>query len=155
MSVTSPPDTDSRIVAGLGMFCGAFLRRGDVEPVVIRGYVNRVSKPKVPDYVLVTPMTMTRLATNNHQWDAETGNNAAVWAKTLATLLRDAVGCDFLAPYGLAPLFVEDPQELTQAEGDEQYHPRFMLGVMLQVNETVSVGLDYFTDVNLYLRPLA
>ena len=99
MSVTSPPDTDSRIVAGLGIFCGAFLRRGDVEPVVIRGYVNRVSKPKVPDYVLVTPMTMTRLATNNHQWDAEAGvqsvtqptrrrvqidcygNNAAVWAK--------------------------------------------------------------------------
>lgn len=173
MSVTTPPDTDSRIVTGLGMFCAAFLRIGDAGPVVIRGYVNRVSKPAEPDYVLVTPMGMARLATNNHQWDAETGiqsvtqptrrrvqidcygKDAAVWAKTLATLLRDAVGCEFLAPYGLAPLFVEDPQDLTQAEGDEQYHPRFMLGAMLQVNETVSVSLDYFTDVNLYLRPLA
>ncbi|MBD5607842.1 MAG: hypothetical protein HDQ93_03205, partial [Desulfovibrio sp.] len=77
----------------------------------------------------------------------------SVWAKTLSTLLRDLVACDFLKPYGVAPLYVEDPQDLTALEGDEQINPRYMLGLMLQADDTVNVNLDFFHNVNLILKP--
>ena len=49
--------SDGILVQALGDFCKRYL--GD-SAVVVRGYVNRVSKPKTKSYVLVTPMTMTR-----------------------------------------------------------------------------------------------
>lgn len=173
MNLVTQPDTDALIVRALGDFCTRFLRApgADAAPLVVRGYVNRVSSPAGPDYVLITPLAMTRLATNRHAWDAEPGvasviqptrrrvqldcygASAAPWAKTLTTLLRDPIGADFLAPYGIAPLSCEDPQDLTQAEGDEQWLPRFMVQVFLQVNDVTAVGLDFFTDVNLQLHP--
>ena len=164
------PDADTVIVRALGDFCIEYLKSGDAAPIVIRGYVNRVSKPASRDYVLITPMQMSRLATNRHGWNGDEGiesvtqptrrrvqidcygTNAAVWAKTLSTLLRDLIACDFLKKYGIAPLFVEDAQDLTGIEGDEQYNPRYMLGLMLQADDTVSVSLDFFNDVNLILK---
>ena len=59
--------SDGILVQALGDFCKRYL--GD-SAVVVRGYVNRVSKPKTKSYVLVTPMTMTRLSTNLHQRSA-------------------------------------------------------------------------------------
>ena len=73
----------------------------------------------------------------------------------LATLLRDGVGCRFLEPYGIAPLYVEDPQDMTQVEGDEQYNPRFMLNVLVQANRLERVEMDTFTDAELSVHPLA
>lgn len=174
-TLVTAPATDAVLVKALGDFCARFLRLPDgvTAPEIVRGYVNRVAKPTTANYVLITPMSMARLSTNRHDWDGATGVEsvtqptrrrvqldcygalAAVWAKTLATLLRDRNGADFLGSYGVAPLWCEDPQELTQAEGDEQYHPRYMLAAMLQVNDVTAVGLDHFTNVNLILRPQA
>ena len=148
----------------LGDFCKRYL--GD-SAVVVRGYVNRVSKPKTKSYVLVTPMTMTRLSTNLHQTECGGeaivqpqrrrvqldvyGPTAADRAQTLATLLRDGVGCRFLQTYGIAPLYVEDPQDMTQAEGDEQYNPRFMLNVLVQANRVEHVEMDTFIRTGVTL----
>lgn len=160
--------SDGILVQALGDFCKRYL--GD-SAVVVRGYVNRVSKPKTKSYVLVTPMTMTRLSTNLHQTECGGiaivqpqrrrvqldvyGPSAADRAQTLATLLRDGVGCRFLQTYGIAPLYVEDPQDMTQAEGDEQYNPRFMLNVLIQANRVEHVEMDTFTDAELSVHPLA
>lgn len=160
--------SDGILVQALGDFCKRYL--GD-SAVVVRGYVNRVSKPKTKNYVLVTPMTMTRLSTNLHQTECGGeaivqpqrrrvqldvyGPTAADRAQTLATLLRDGVGCRFLRTYGIAPLYVEDPQDMTQPEGDEQYNPRFMLNVLVQANRVEHVEIDTFTDAELSVHPLA
>ena len=97
--------SDGILVQALGDFCKRYL--GD-SVVVVRGYVNRVSKPKAKNYVLVTPMSMTRLSTNLHQTECGGeaivqpqrrrvqldvyGPTAADRAQPLATLLRDGVG---------------------------------------------------------------
>ena len=110
--------SDGILVQALGDFCKRYL--GD-SAVVVRGYVNRVSKPKTKSYVLVTPMTMTRLSTNLHQTECGGeaivqpqrrrvqldvyGPTAADRAQTLATLLRDGVGCRFLQTYGICLLY--------------------------------------------------
>lgn len=167
------PDSDAILIKALGDFCVEYLDFDNKKPLVVRGYVNKVSKPKTNDYVLITPMSMTRLATNRHEWQGEKsletitqpvrrrvqidcfGSMAAVWAKILSTLLRDYVGCDFLKPYGIAPLFVEDPQEMASDTGEEQYVPRFMLGAMLQQNDLVGTALDFFKAINVKPYPQA
>lgn len=60
-----------------------------------------------------------------------------------------------LQTYGIAPLYVEDPQDMTQAEGDEQYNPRFMLNVLIQANRVEYVEMDTFTDAEFSVHPLA
>lgn len=171
--VTCFPNPDEAIVKALGDFCATYLNKGEGGPLVIRGYMNRASKPASWDYVLITPLNMSRLATNRHNWNGGEGISsitqpaqrrvqidcygrfAAIWAKTLSTLLRDALACEFLEPYGITPLYAEDPKDLTALEGDEQIHPRYMLGLMIQTDDTVSVNLDFFHDVNLILKPQA
>ena len=72
--------------------------------------------------------------------------NAALW---------DEVGCDFLAPYGVVPQETDDPRDLTGMEGNEQAVIRWMLETRLQCNTVVSLPQDYFSNVNLILRPQA
>lgn len=187
-------DPDVQVVVGLGDLCRQYLTTPppDPDPVdpmpspdiptsptVIRGYVNRVSKPKSTNYIVITPLAMARLSTNAHTWDGVTrpdddpsagtqgirqsvrrrvqidcyGVDSATWAYTLSTLLRDAEGCRYLAPYGLAPLYTVDPVDMTQPDGREQYERRYMVEAMLQAHIQVTVPLDYFHDVNLILRP--
>ena len=163
-------EPDDALVRGLGDFARRYL--GD-RTTVVRGYVNRVSKPACPDYVLITPLGAKRLATNLHGWDADKsalevtmptqrrvqmdfyGRDADRQALTAAALLRDAVGCDFLQPYGIAPLYVTDPQDLSRPDDREQWDHRWMIDVMLQVNARSAVDQDYFTDLNLSLHPQA
>ena len=76
--------SDGILVQALGDFCKRYL--GD-SAVVVRGYVNRVSKPKTKSYVLVTPMTMTRLSTNLHQ--TECGGEAIVQPQRRRVQLDD------------------------------------------------------------------
>ena len=44
---------------------------------------------------------------------------------------------------------------MTQAEGDEQYNPRFMLNVLIQANRVEYVEMDTFTDAEFSVHPLA
>ena len=102
---------DSVLVTAMGDFITAYV--ADVQ--VVRGFVNRVSKPKGPEYAVVTPMTTTRLATNQHAYDRQAaaqritkrtqrrvqvdflGDRADVLAETFCTLLRDAVAVEHVA----------------------------------------------------------
>ena len=153
--------SDGILVQALGNFCKRYL--GD-SAVVVRGYVNRVSKPKTKSYVqdqIICGQNGNRSGEaivqpqrRRVQLDVY-GPTAADRAQTLATLLRDGVGCRFLRTYGIAPLYVEDPQDMTQAEGDEQYNPRFMLNVLVQANRVEHVEMDTFTDAELSVHPLA
>ena len=167
---TAMTGDDAFVVRSLGDFVRRYM--GD-KTTVVRGYVNRVSKPACPDYVLITPMGATRLATNLHDWQTDKsalevtmptqrrvqmdfyGPLAGSRALTAATLLRDAVGCDFLRAYGIAPLYVTDPQDLSRPDDREQWDHRWMIDVMLQVNARSAVDQDYFTDLNLSLHPQA
>lgn len=86
------------------------------------------------------------------------GPDAQAQAQAVATLAQDMTGCDFFKPYGLTPLTVTDPQELTGMAGNEQAEPRWMLELELQPGPEfagVTVELDFFDNVNLGLHPQA
>lgn len=159
---------DDYIVQALGSFLQRYL---GTDLTVARGYINRVSKPAGPEYALITPMGAVRLATNLHEWHDNTltvtmparrsvqidfyGQRADVLSLTAATLLRDGLGCSYLKDWGIAPLFVEDPRDLSSPDGREQWARRWMVNVMIQANAQRTVPQEYFNNVNLSLHPQA
>lgn len=178
--VWTPPaaaDDSAVLVRALGDMCRAWL---GPQVVIRRGWQNLVSRPPATPWVQITPLAAVRHGTNVHDpvgpepapGQAVTagvtrivqprsrrvqmdffGPDAARWAHVISAALWDEVGCDFLAPYGVAPLETDDPRDLTAAEGDEQAVARWMLETRLQCNVVVSLPQDYFSNVNLILRP--
>lgn len=160
-------DTDRIIVKALGRFIKQHLGQN---VRTVRGYVNRVSKPAGPDYVLITPISQATTSTNRHKYDPEGGTvevlrpsergvqidffgqQAEAWGKTTAILLRDYIGCDFLEPYGFAPLYVTDARDMTQPDGNENFAHRWMLEAHLHISERVRTEQDYFDGVIIQLR---
>ena len=166
---------DAALVQAVGDFCrwaaGAGLP-------VVRGWTNAVSRPR-DSYVVVTPFGTTWQSTTTRTYAPGAdgtgklavarslsrrvqvdfyGPDAQAQAQAVATLAQDMTGCDFFKPYGLTPLTVTDPQELTGMVGSEQAQPRWMVEITLQPGPEftgVSVDLDFFDNVNLGLHPQA
>ena len=164
--------TDEKIFNGLSAFVKKHL--GGATPasgvITVRGFVGRVSKPKGPDYVLITVMTQVPTGTNSHEYDPNAGTVAVnrptqqsvqidcygkkseAWAKTLAILLRDEIAYAFLQEYGFAPLFVENALDLTQADGREDFARRWMVGCMVHGLTTVTTDQDFFDGATMEIR---
>lgn len=81
------------------------------------------------------------------------GPQAATWAELFSTLWQDATGCDFLVAYHCAPLYADNPRNLTQANGEGQYEPRWEVGAYLAGRSVAGVTWDYFTGVELTTLP--
>jgi hypothetical protein len=84
------------------------------------------------------------------------GPAAPDWADTIAIAWRSMWGADWLASgtdasgnplaaLGLAPLYADEPQQLTITNGEHQYEQRFMLRLYLQVHQTVALQQSFFT----------
>lgn len=180
VDTTVRPETvslDDKLVQAIGDFVRWCV--GEQLPIV-RGWTNAVSRPASP-YVMVTPMGLSWNATTTRTYTPDEddlqrgklavgrslsrrvqvdlyGPEAEQWARTVAVLFRDLTGCDFLQGYSLAPLTVSEPQELTEARGNEQAEPRWMLDLTIQATgdfASVTVELDFFNNVVLGLHPQA
>ena len=151
----------------------------DVLPVtaanVVKGQANRVPMPVGPNFVVMTPTGRARLATNartyvpsddpapadgTRQTQQQTrldiqidvyGPAAAENVQIVATLLRDAYGCDFLRSYLVQPLYQGDPRQMPLVTGEQQYLARWMLGATLQFNPTVSTSQQFADIVDVTL----
>lgn len=161
---------DSVLVTAMSDFIKAYVA---ADMPVVRGFVNRVSKPSGPEYAVVTPMSGTRLATNMHAYDREAaaqritkrtqrrvqvdflGKRADVLAETFCTLLRDAVAVEHFKKYGIAPLYADDAQAVGDTDGGNQWTGRWTVNAMMQMDATASLPQDYFDNVNLSLHPQA
>ena len=179
----TPPaaaDDSPVLVKALGDMCKAYLGEN---VVVALGWQNRVSRPSSRAWVQITPLAATRHGTNVHEYPGPEpvpgttvqagalrmrslrsrtvqldffGDAAATWAHVIVTALTDELGCDFLQPYGVAPLDADDPLDLTAGEGDERAFIRWMIRARFQcVNAPVSLPVDWFSGVNLHLKPQA
>lgn len=166
---------DVVLVKAVGNFCRWCV--GARIPIM-RGWTNAVSRPPSA-YIVITPFSATWNATTIHSYSPGEdgrgtgtvmrsmsrrvqvdffGPNAQAQAHAVATLAQDMMGCEFFAPYALAPLSVTDPQELTAAAGNEQAEPRWMIELEIQPGPDfsgVTVELDFFDNVQLGLHPQA
>jgi len=74
-------------------------------------------------------------------------NLSADMAQKFTTLWRDAYGVDYLAPYGVAPLYTSEPRQLAWRNGEQQTENRWTVDAIMQVNEQVSDLPQQFADV--------
>lgn len=146
---------------------------------VVRAQVNRVPQPPGTDYVVMTPISTTRLTTNVDVWaDRITGGtssggvtavqsgqvviqcdvfgpNSADNAATVTTLLRGLWSTDWFAanaPAGITPLFADDPRQIVFQDGEQQSEDRWSIDVNLQVDQTVTTPQDFADVVTVNIR---
>jgi hypothetical protein len=161
-----PAEGDERIFKGLS----AFVKECLGKVFTVRGYVGRVSKPKGPDYVLITVMAQAATSTHSAEYDAQGGTvtvieptrktvqidcygkESEVWAKTLALLLGDEVGVTFLQEYGFAPLYVGNVLNLTSDNNKGGFTERWTLNCMVHRPEKVTKDQEFFEGVVLESR---
>jgi hypothetical protein len=139
---------------------------------VIRSQINRVPEPLETNFVMMTPILRTRLATNrdtftdaplavppigmrNSQTSMQVtvqldihGSDSADNAQMICTLLRDEYACIQFAATGfdVQPLYAEDPRETPFENAEQQTEWRWTVDVVLQANP-VTMTLQGFADV--------
>ena len=144
---------------------------------VIRAQQNRVPEPVGPDFVLLTPILRTRLATNVDTYtDAPlaappvgTRNSLAPMqitvqidvhgpasadnAQMISTLLRDEYGCIAFAAtgYDVQPLYADDPRETAFENGEQQTEYRWSVDAVLQANPVIGTPHDFADVLNVGL----
>jgi len=93
----------------------------------------------------------------SYQFDCY-GPSAPDWADIIAIAWRSMWAADFLAygfdlngialaAQGLAPLFADEPQQLTITNAEQQYEQRFMGRLYLQAHQVVSLPQGFFNTV--------
>ena len=102
------------------------------------------------DTATVSAMTIKRPVDFAIQLDAY-GPDSADWVTALDTLWMSASTCDALEPYGMDPLYNEDPRQIPFIDGEHQYEHRWCMTVHLQYNPAVSVDMQFATEAEVTL----
>jgi hypothetical protein len=135
---------------------------------VVRGQDNRVPEPLADDYVVITSITRTRLATNWDTYDnVESkfirqgtqlgiqldihGPNSPQNSQIISTLLRDEYAVDFYSAsgYDIAPLYADDPRQIPFTNGEDQVEDRWVVDLQLQLNAVVTVPQDFADQLSV------
>jgi hypothetical protein len=139
--------------------------------LVIQGIPNRVASPvgSPLGYIVLTPIHLRRLRTNEDTWDTTNpaptatkaqqgvridiqfdcyGQSAQEWAAALTTVLRDDTGCAALAGLDPAnpvcqPLFCDEARMIPLDDTEGQYEQRWTFDAALQYNPTVTVPMQF------------
>lgn len=160
----TPSLTQRDVLAALRAFLLAIL---PAQTEVVQGQANRVPMPQDQNFVIMTPGRREQLGQTVHEWTAPTapapasgtdeitrstalhiqldvyGPTSADNAQIITTLLRDGYGFDFLTPFGLAPLYGEDPFQMPLVAGEQQWLQRWTIRIALHGTIAVSVAADF------------
>jgi hypothetical protein len=145
MSFTSSPAVD-QVFIGLKAWIQDAL--GLSNPFVVRELGNGVPPPNGP-YVCMTQKGLKKLGMNVTNYQPITqesilqafdftvqvdcyGPASSDWAVVLSTVWQHQLAVDFMAAYGVTPLWAEDPIEMPVVNGEQQYEKRWIVQLHLQ-----------------------
>lgn len=141
---------------------------------VFQGQANRVPEPVSENFVMFTPRSRRRLATNQVTWPLDDpaadalahghsteiifqldlhGPLGADMAQTIGTLWRDEYACQALASAGIQPLFANDGNQLPFINGEHQYENRWVMEIALQASPIVSTPQDFAATLAATIEP--
>lgn len=139
----------------------ALVEAGDPMRNVRQGQTNRVPMPEADNFVIMVPMTRAALSTTVREYRPDDGERDTTRQTQLGisinfygpeatdngqifnTLFRDLYGCDFMRPFGVQPLYCDDGRQMPLIGDDNQYHTRWMINALLQINPTVSTSQQF------------
>ncbi len=138
---------------------------------VIRGQTNRVPEPNATDFVVLWPISRTRLAMNVDTWQTATppvsidamqetevtiqadihGPASADNAARITTLFRDQFGVSAFQALGvaLAPLYTSDPKQMPFDNGEQQIEERWTVDLTMQANITLTSQAQFADAVSV------
>lgn len=156
--------TEDQILTGLRAFLLDVVPPG-VE--VVQGQDNRVAMPPGANFIVMTPAQRVQLSTTATDYDPTAGTKEVSRSTSLhfqldvygpdgsditqiiTTLFRDAYGADFLAAYGLGPLYCDDGQQMPLVTGEDQWLQRWMMRGVLQTNLGVMIPATFSDQLDL------
>lgn len=163
--------TTRNIYVALKAFVAEFT---DAEPHrIVRGGNNRVPLPPEPPCVVLTVGGDKPLSTTGHRYDPGAGAATATrlmqsrvqidcygqpaeeWARRLSLYLSDYAGCEFLAPYGLYPLYPGEPTDMSVVTGENQYLSRWIIEAYVHYPDEHTRPAEFFHGVRNLNRPVA
>lgn len=139
---------------------------------VFRGQDNRVPEPIGPDYVVMWPVSRTRMATNVDTWTRDQpatvmdamkpthlgvqldihGPDGADNAGIVNTLFRDDYALGYMDPDLCVPLYTTDGRQVPFINGEQQYEDRWVMEAMLQINPVVSTTQPFADTLVINMR---
>lgn len=133
---------------------------------VVKGFQNLVSTP-VGSYVVLSPgikieqdqgtrhydpvanqVVIERHVTYSYQVDCY-GATGPDWASILSVAWKSLWGVDAMVSGALTPLYADAPQQLNIVNSEGQFEQRFMTRLFGQVNQRVTLGQDFFDEVEI------
>lgn len=169
--MTAPSVTESAILTALRTFLLSLTLTG--APEIFTGQVNRVPEPTGADFIVMTPVTRTRLKTNEETWSTDPepapapdtlvagrgtqvtiqldihGPNGSDNAQVIATLWRSDYACRAIDPAIFQPLYASDGRQMPFINAERQYENRWTMAVVLQANPTVSTTQAFADSVDV------
>ena len=76
------------------------------------------------------------------------GSASGDWANIIATVWNSPLAVQFLASYGITPLYAEDPRELSGVNGEDQYEERWIVILHMQFNPEMAAPMTFLTIPN-------
>lgn len=132
---------------------------------ILAGYNNHVQLPADNDYIIFTVLNPRRYGTpivrtnengNTSYQDFRCevqidfyGNFAFDRACDIINISRTEFLCQFLEPYGIQPIFVDEAQNMTGVSGEKEYVERWMVRLEIDYRDAVSDSQDYFNTAKL------
>lgn len=77
------------------------------------------------------------------------GDMAVDQCTVLQTLFRDEYGVDFMEPFGVTPLYADDPRQTAFVTAADQYENRMSIDLHVQINPVVSIPQQFSDGVDL------
>lgn len=142
---------------------------------VVRTQVNRVPEPTGPDFVLMTVISRTRLATNQDSYQDGFPDGPEVKfalqetqvdiqldihgpasndnVQIVSTLFRDEYSTSYFdaCPFDIQALYTSEPRQIPFVNAESQWEDRWIIDLSLQANQVVQVAQDFFDKVALGL----
>lgn len=142
---------------------------------VVQGQPNRVPAPVATSYIVFTPLTINRLATNTVQYSSSNstvlnqhslnqsamlpvqvdcyGPTSADLAVILSTEFRSQDAIDFFSDAGLqvTPLYTSDPRQIPFMDEGDQVQMRWSTDVNLQIKPNVTSTQSFADSIQFGL----
>ena len=143
-----------------------------------QGQQNRTSPPP-GDYVIITPLRTTRIATNteidpgptfvpppvgalpksiatSYEWVVQLdfyGDGAGDNIQVFSIAFRDSSACDFFTAsgYAIQPLYADEPRQMPFVDESQQYEGRWSVDAYMQFNPTLATEQDYADTLKVQL----
>jgi len=171
MTALVPSITEEQILTGFRLFLL------DITPDGFEVFVaqnNRVPEPNGPDFIIMTPKSRARLATNVDDWDKVNPNPGAKTIKhnarfdlqldihgpsgsdvasVIAAVFVDDFGRDALAATPIAPLYASDGNQMPFINGEQQYENRWVMTLSAQIKPTVSTPAQFAASLVPVVNP--